>query len=181
MACALPLGWCAHERIEGAELVEVGAWRLATLGNGTLDSRNFALRPWPESKRPLEPGQVRLGLRCTGVNFRDVLIALGDPADYDVGLEGSGVVLEVADDVLGFAPGDRVMGHFLRRGTCCRRGSPDDRVHPLRVVLRTGSDGTCGFPHRVLRVGTPCPRQRGRAGASARRHRRCWHGCGAAG
>ena len=69
------------ERIEGAELVEAGTWRLATLGNGTLDSRNFALRPWPESKRPLEPGQVRLGLRCTGVNFRDVLIALGDPAD----------------------------------------------------------------------------------------------------
>jgi polyketide synthase 7 len=104
------------ERIEGAELVEVGAWRLATLGNGTLDSRNVALRPWPESKRPLEPGQVRLGLRCTGVNFRDVLIALGDPADYDVGLEGSGVVLEVADDVLGFAPGDRVFGQFYGAG-----------------------------------------------------------------
>ena len=93
-----------------------GAWRLATLGNGTLDSRNIALRPWPESKRPLEPGQVRLGLRCSGVNFRDVLIALGDPADYDVGLEGSGVVLEVADDVLGFAPGDRVMGQFFGAG-----------------------------------------------------------------
>jgi acyl transferase domain-containing protein/NADPH:quinone reductase-like Zn-dependent oxidoreductase/acyl carrier protein len=104
------------ERIEGAELVEVGAWRLATLGNGTLDSRNVALRPWPESQRSLEPGQVRLGLRCTGVNFRDVLIALGEPADYDVGLEGSGVVLEVADDVLGFAPGDRVFGQFYGAG-----------------------------------------------------------------
>jgi acyl transferase domain-containing protein/NADPH:quinone reductase-like Zn-dependent oxidoreductase/NADP-dependent 3-hydroxy acid dehydrogenase YdfG/acyl carrier protein len=104
------------ERIEGAELVEVGAWRLTTLGNGTLDSRNVALRPWPDSQRPLEPGQVRLGLRCTGVNFRDVLIALGDPADYDVGLEGSGVVLEVAGDVLGFAPGDHVMGQFFGAG-----------------------------------------------------------------
>ena len=104
------------ERIDGAELVEVGSWRLSTLGNSTLDSRNFALRSWPESKRPLEPGQVRLGLRSSGVNFRDVLIALGDPAEYDVGLEGSGVVLEVADDVLGFAPGDRVMGHFFGAG-----------------------------------------------------------------
>ena len=36
--------------------------------------------------------------------------------DYDVGLEGSGVVLEVADDVLGFAPGDRVMGQFFGAG-----------------------------------------------------------------
>jgi acyl transferase domain-containing protein/NADPH:quinone reductase-like Zn-dependent oxidoreductase/short-subunit dehydrogenase/acyl carrier protein len=96
------------ERIEGAELVEVGAWRLATLGNGTLDSRNVVLRSSPESNRPLEPGEVRLAMRCTGVNFRDVLIALGDSAD-DLGLEGSGVVLEVADDVFGFAQGDRVM------------------------------------------------------------------------
>lgn len=104
------------ERIEGAELVEAGFWRLATLGNGTLDSRNIALRPWPEAKHPLEPGQVRLGLRTGGVNFRDVQVALGDSADYDVGLEGSGVVLEVADDVLEFAPGDRVMGQFYGAG-----------------------------------------------------------------
>jgi acyl transferase domain-containing protein/NADPH:quinone reductase-like Zn-dependent oxidoreductase/acyl carrier protein len=104
------------DRIDGAELVEVGTWRLATRGNGTLDTRNVALRPWPESKRPLGPGQVRLGLRCSGVNFRDVLIALGDSADYDVGLEGSGVVLEVADDVLDFAPGERVMGQFFGAG-----------------------------------------------------------------
>jgi polyketide synthase 12 len=104
------------ERIDGAELVEMGTWRLATLGNGTLDSRNVVLRPWPESKRPLGPGQVRLGLRCSGVNFHDVLTALGHPSDYDVGLEGSGVVLEVADDVLEFAPGDRVMGQFFGAG-----------------------------------------------------------------
>jgi acyl transferase domain-containing protein/NADPH:quinone reductase-like Zn-dependent oxidoreductase/acyl carrier protein len=104
------------ERIEGAELVERDTWRLSTLGTSTLDSQNFALRPWPESKRPLMLGQVRIGLRSSGVNFRDILIALGDPADYDVGLEGSGVVLEVADDVVEFAPGDRVMGMFFGAG-----------------------------------------------------------------
>jgi acyl transferase domain-containing protein/NADPH:quinone reductase-like Zn-dependent oxidoreductase len=104
------------ERMDGAELVETGTWRLATLGNGTLESRNFALRPWPESTRPLEPGEVRLGLRSSGVNFHDVLTALGHPSDYDVGVEGSGVVLEVADDVLEFAPGDRVMGQFFGTG-----------------------------------------------------------------
>ena len=93
---------------------------------------------------------MRLAVRCTGVNFRDVLIALGDPDPDDVGREGSGVVLEVAEDVFGFAQGDRVMGLFVRRGTCCRRGSSDDRAHPLGVVLRTGSGGTGGFPHRVL-------------------------------
>jgi acyl transferase domain-containing protein/NADPH:quinone reductase-like Zn-dependent oxidoreductase/acyl carrier protein len=96
------------ERFDGAELVEEGSWRLTALGNGTLDARNVVLRSSPESHRPLEPGQVRLAMRCSGVNFRDVLIALGDSAD-DLGLEGAGVVLDVADDVVGFAPGDRVM------------------------------------------------------------------------
>jgi acyl transferase domain-containing protein/NADPH:quinone reductase-like Zn-dependent oxidoreductase/acyl carrier protein len=104
------------ERMEGAELLQDGTWRLATLGDGTLDSRNFALRRCPESNRPLRPGQVRLGLRCSGVNFHDVLTALGHPSDYDVGVEGSGVVLEVADDVLEFVPGDRVMGQFFGAG-----------------------------------------------------------------
>jgi acyl transferase domain-containing protein/acyl carrier protein len=108
----------AADRIEGAELVESGAWRLATLGEGTLDSRNLVLRPWPECDRPLGVGEVRIGVRCAGVNFRDVLIALRlypDP-EADVGSEGSGVVLEVAKDVLGFAPGDRVMGLFEGAG-----------------------------------------------------------------
>ena len=116
MACALLPRLVRAERIDGAELVETGAWQLATLGNGTLDSRNVALRPWPESTRPLGPGEVRLGLRSSGVNFHDVLTALGHPSDYDVGVEGSGVVLEVADDVLEFAPGDRVMGQFFGAG-----------------------------------------------------------------
>ena len=55
-------------------------------------------------------------MRCSGVNFRDVQIALGYPADYDVGLEGSGVILEFAHDVTGFAAGDRVMGQFNGAG-----------------------------------------------------------------
>ena len=108
----------AVERIGGAELIEARTWRLGILDKGTLDSRNVVLRPWPESDRSLAPGEVRIGVRCAGVNFRDVLITLGlypDPG-ADVGSEGSGVVLEVAEDVLGFVPGDRVMGLFEGAG-----------------------------------------------------------------
>jgi polyketide synthase 12 len=108
----------AAERIGGAELVDAGTWRLATVGTGALDSRNVVLRPWPECDRSLAPGELRIGVRCAGVNFRDVLITLGlyPDARADVGSEGSGVVLEVAKDVLGFAPGDRVMGLFEGAG-----------------------------------------------------------------
>ena len=55
------------ERIDGAELVDASTWRLATLGNGTLDSRNFALRPCPESDAPAgaRPGTSKSALqRC---------------------------------------------------------------------------------------------------------------------
>ncbi len=104
-------------RIDGADLVATDAWRLATLGKGTLEPGNTALIPWPDGRRPLEPGEVRLELRCGGVNFRDVLVVLDAPADDDVGLEGSGVVIEVADDVVEFAPGDQVMGHFVGAGS----------------------------------------------------------------
>ncbi len=110
----------ADERVGSAQLVEADTtWRLSTLGNGTLDSRNLFLRPWPESDRRLESGEVRIGPRCTGVNFRDVLTALGvypNPG-ADVGGEGSGIVLEVAEDVVRFVPGDRVMGMFYGAGS----------------------------------------------------------------
>ena len=66
------------ERLDDADLVDAGTWRLAALGNGTLDSRNVVLRSSAESHRTLESGEVRLAMRCTGVNFRDVLLALGD-------------------------------------------------------------------------------------------------------
>jgi NADPH:quinone reductase-like Zn-dependent oxidoreductase len=65
------------------------------------------------------PGEVLVGLRANGVNFRDVLITLDmypDSANI-LGSEGAGVVLAVGDGVTGFAPGDRVMGVLDGIGT----------------------------------------------------------------
>jgi acyl transferase domain-containing protein/NADPH:quinone reductase-like Zn-dependent oxidoreductase/NADP-dependent 3-hydroxy acid dehydrogenase YdfG/acyl carrier protein len=89
-----------------------GPWRLDTVRAGTLE--NLALIPAPPATEPLEPGQVRIAVRAAGLNFRDVLIALGMyPGEQPVmGGEGAGVVLEVGPDVSGFAPGDRVLGMF---------------------------------------------------------------------
>ena len=48
---------------------------------------------------------------AAGVNFRDVLIALGMyPGVAAVGSEAAGVVVEVGPSVVGLAVGDRVMG-----------------------------------------------------------------------
>jgi len=88
-------------------------WRLDFTARGTLE--NLVLSPVDASTpRALAPGEVRVGLRAGGVNFRDVLNVLGMyPGDAGLlGLEAAGVVLEVGADVTGVQPGDRVMGLF---------------------------------------------------------------------
>ena len=61
---------------------------------------------------PLGPGQVRVAVRAAGLNFRDVLIALGMyPGEAGLlGSEVAGVVLEVGPGVEALAAGDRVLG-----------------------------------------------------------------------
>ncbi len=88
----------------------VAHWCLSAGEHGTLE--DLALVPCPEAAAPLEPGQVRVGVRAGGLNFRDVMVTLGlVPQDERaVGGEGAGVLLEVGPGVEGLAVGDRVMG-----------------------------------------------------------------------
>ncbi|WMN02145.1 SDR family NAD(P)-dependent oxidoreductase [Rhodococcus erythropolis] len=102
-----------------AELVTAsGDWHLVTRGRGTLQGDNMVVAPRGSADGPLRAGQVRVGLRAAGLNFRDVLIVLEmyPVPNTPVGSEGAGVVLDVADDVVGLMPGDRVMGIFAGVG-----------------------------------------------------------------
>jgi acyl transferase domain-containing protein/NADPH:quinone reductase-like Zn-dependent oxidoreductase/NADP-dependent 3-hydroxy acid dehydrogenase YdfG/acyl carrier protein len=103
----------SHEQREGVLALPAGAgtgWRLAVTERGTLAN----VRATPHPRAALEPGQVRIDVHAAGVNFRDVMGALGlypgDPGA--LGLEGAGVVTEVGADVGDLRPGDRVMGLF---------------------------------------------------------------------
>ncbi|WP_176611272.1 type I polyketide synthase [Actinomadura sp. WMMB 499] len=87
-----------------------GAWRLAAAGTGTLEDLTLAADPATAGPAP---GEVQVRLRAGGVNFRDVVVALGmidDPRP--IGGEGAGVVTAVGSAVTDLAPGDRVMGLF---------------------------------------------------------------------
>ncbi|MEV4826371.1 SDR family NAD(P)-dependent oxidoreductase [Micromonospora sp. NPDC049274] len=105
-----------------------GNWRLAVSSRGTVD--NLVLAP-AEEGRALEPGEVRVAPHAVGLNFRDVLIALDMyPGDAQMGGEGAGVIVEVAPDVTGLSPGDRVMG-ILLGGSGRTAVTTADRVVPI--------------------------------------------------
>ncbi|WP_461025403.1 polyketide synthase family protein, partial [Streptomyces heilongjiangensis] len=100
----------ASSRTELPLPAQESAWRLDIAEKGTLEG--LALVPVEQGE--LGAGQVRVAVRAAGVNFRDVLNALGMyPGDArDFGLEGAGVVTEVGAGVTGLAVGDRVFGMF---------------------------------------------------------------------
>ncbi|MEU9532052.1 SDR family NAD(P)-dependent oxidoreductase [Streptomyces sp. NPDC048213] len=86
----------------------VAAWRLETPGGSPDDLRAAA---HPAAEAPLSEGQVRIEVRAAGLNFRDVLTALGMvPEATPLGTEAAGVVVETGPGVTGLAAGDRVFG-----------------------------------------------------------------------
>ncbi|WP_260867609.1 SDR family NAD(P)-dependent oxidoreductase [Streptomyces sp. SAJ15] len=106
---AVRAGRLLAPRLERAPAGATGeAWHLAIERKGSLDGLTVAAS---DADRPLGADEVRVGVRAAGLNFRDVLIALGMyPGEAPLGSEAAGVVLEVGTGVTDLAPGDRVMG-----------------------------------------------------------------------
>jgi polyketide synthase 1/15 len=92
------------------------AWQLAAGGGGTLE--DLVIQPCAQAEAPLQVGQVRVAVAAVGVNFRDVVAALGMyPGQVPaLGAEGAGVVVETGPEVAGARVGDRVMGLLAGTG-----------------------------------------------------------------
>jgi len=82
--------------------------RLEVARTGTLDG--LALRPL--AARPLKPNELRIQVHAAGLNFRDVLLALGmyPGSGIPLGAECAGIVSEVGEAVDGWRVGERVFG-----------------------------------------------------------------------
>jgi acyl transferase domain-containing protein/NADPH:quinone reductase-like Zn-dependent oxidoreductase/NADP-dependent 3-hydroxy acid dehydrogenase YdfG/acyl carrier protein len=115
--CAEPQVIVRSGVVHAARLKAVGAgavlelpaagWRLAAGGGGTFEDVVVT----PAGAPDLAAGQVRVAVAAVGVNFRDVLVALGMyPGGGELGAEGAGVVVELGPGVEGLAVGDAVLG-----------------------------------------------------------------------
>ncbi|MFJ8584812.1 amino acid adenylation domain-containing protein [Streptomyces sp. NPDC093595] len=89
-----------------------GRWQLEIAAKGRLDEP-LTVKSLPE--RALAPGEIRAEVRAAGVNFLDVLNALGMVEIPAFGLEFAGVVTEVGGSVDQVKVGDAVLG--LARGS----------------------------------------------------------------
>ncbi|KFY87076.1 hypothetical protein V500_07196 [Pseudogymnoascus sp. VKM F-4518 (FW-2643)] len=91
------------------QLVQPGRpLKLALDGVGSLDSFYFSDDPSVGANVPMAAGEVEISVRAVGLNFRDILIAMGELSDNYLGNECSGIVTQVGAGVTHVAPGDRV-------------------------------------------------------------------------
>ena len=58
---------------------------------------------------PLSETEVEIEIKAVGLNFRDLMIAMGEHTAYSMGSEAAGIISRVGSKVVDFAPGDRVV------------------------------------------------------------------------
>lgn len=100
--------------------------------------RAFGVPPKVEEVEPpaLQPGTVRIRIALAAANPPDVLMPLGryqvrPTPPFAVGLEGAGVVAEVARDVTGVRAGERVMTYAGQGCMAEEVVVPAKLVHPI--------------------------------------------------
>jgi len=109
-----------------------------------------ALRVEEVAPRPLDRGQVRIGVRAAGVNFPDYLMVTGryqvkPPLPFTPGIEAAGEIIECAPDVVDLRPGQRVVALARRGGSFASElVLPAQYVVPIPDVMDFTT--AAGFP-----------------------------------
>ncbi|RFN48413.1 putative polyketide synthase [Fusarium flagelliforme] len=73
---------------------------------GLLDTLRF--KDDPTFASPIGPDEVDIRVAASGVNFRDIMVAMGQLVDNFLGCECSGIITQVGANVTHLQPGDRV-------------------------------------------------------------------------
>ncbi|KAH8806011.1 fatty acid synthase S-acetyltransferase [Xylogone sp. PMI_703] len=82
--------------------------KLEIASPGTLSSLQFQDDDMYEQE--LGPNEIEVKVKAVGLNFKDVMIAMGQLSDTWLGNECSGIITKIGKDVRDFKIGDRVCG-----------------------------------------------------------------------
>ena len=112
-----------------------------------MEPSELVLQEVPEPV--LTPGSVLIEVEAAGCNFFDILLCQGryqvkPPFPFVPGSELAGVVREVADDVQGTAPGDRVYGSVPLGAFAEVARAPAGSLRPVPEGM--SPEEACGLP-----------------------------------
>jgi NADPH:quinone reductase-like Zn-dependent oxidoreductase/thioesterase domain-containing protein/NADP-dependent 3-hydroxy acid dehydrogenase YdfG/acyl carrier protein len=139
----------APSQQEAAQLaVPRGPFQLRITQAGSFDALKFV----PVEREAPGPGQVEIEVRATGLNFSDVLKALGlypgiKDAIVPLGIEASGVVIAVGEGVTRFEIGDEVLGVVPYAFASHARTADYALVHKPKSI---DHDAACTIPITFL-------------------------------
>ncbi|KAI9744654.1 MAG: hypothetical protein M1818_002183 [Claussenomyces sp. TS43310] len=109
----------AKSTIPQAEIQQFGkderALKLSTSSPGLLNKLEFV--DDLDHEKELRGDQVEVEIKASGLNFRDIMVAMGEVPNTSFGDEGAGIVSKVGSDVTDIQVGDRVLIVNVELGT----------------------------------------------------------------
>ncbi|KAF4954956.1 hypothetical protein FSARC_11985 [Fusarium sarcochroum] len=107
---------------------------------GLLDTLRF--NDDPTFNNPIGDDEVDIGVAASGINFRDIMIAMGQLVDNFLGCECSGTITQVGANVRHLKPGDRVCtwtlgsySTYVRNPAILVQKIPDDMTFEVAASL----------------------------------------------
>ena len=119
--------------------------KLATSAPGLLDKLEWVTDEIYDE--PLAATHVEIDIKAVGMNFRDLMIAIGEHMAYSMGNEAAGIVSRVGPDVKDLKVGDRVVYLCGIESTGCFHtfGRVDQNV-VVKIPNHMSYEVACGLP-----------------------------------